>query len=67
MTLRNLVRGETDQQTMKYQVGTDTRNQMHGAPMTSRAEWEAGTLVVRSVAVIMSRGASPDRPMDPRG
>src|SRR5262245_58625109 len=51
LTIRARVRGQSDQMSFRYTPGEETRNEMRGAPMTSRAEWQGGTLVVRSIAV----------------
>src|SRR5579872_1481205 len=38
------------QQTLNYTAPGESKNLMHGAPMTSHAEWSDTTLVVRSIA-----------------
>lgn len=49
LTSRSYTGGKlTQQNTYRYTVGAESRNQMHGGPMTSRTEWADGTLVVRS-------------------
>ena len=55
ITMRAFNRGEIDQNSNRYAVGQETKGQMHGAPMTSRAEWDGSTLVVHSVAVLMGK------------
>lgn len=55
LTIRTRVRGQNDQMSFRYTPGEETRNQMRGAPMTSRAEWQGGSLVVRSIAVSGAR------------
>lgn len=54
-TIRVKARGQTDQQILRYVPGAETKNQMRGAPMTSRADWDSGALVVRSVTVFGGR------------
>jgi hypothetical protein len=44
-----------DQLNQKLAIGQDTRNEIHGVPMTSHAEWERDTLVVQSVAVVANK------------
>ena len=44
-----------EQQAHRVVIGQETRGEMHGAPMTSRAEWDRDTLVIRSVAVIANK------------
>src|SRR5262249_46731562 len=55
IVIRATVRGNLEQMSNRYVVGQETRGEMHGAPMTSRTEWEGGTLVVHSVAKIMNK------------
>jgi hypothetical protein len=55
VTVRAVVRGNQEQMANRYTIGQETRGEMHGAPMTSRAEWDGAELVVRSVAVIMGK------------
>src|ERR1041384_2341237 len=43
VTVRALVRGEIDQTSNRYTVGQETKGLMHGAPMTSRTEWDGST------------------------
>jgi len=51
VTFRTTSGGKLEQDTQTYVVGETSKSAMHGAPMTSQAEWEAGTLVVKSVAM----------------
>jgi len=53
--MRVVQRGNLEQSNMHYVVGQETRGEMHGAPMTSRAEWDGATLVVHSVARIAGK------------
>ena len=55
VVMRVVQRGNLEQISIRYIVGQETRGEMHGAPMTSRAEWDGGTLVVHSVAKIMGK------------
>jgi hypothetical protein len=55
VTLRVTNRGESEQQTHTYTIGQDSRNTMHGAPMTSHAEWDGATLAIRSVATFSGK------------
>src|SRR5580704_13494923 len=55
ITFRVVARGETQQETQKYTIGQDSKTEMHGAPMTSHAEWDGATLAVRSVAVFSGK------------
>ncbi len=55
ITMRMTRGNDVDQQSMKYVIGQESKNEMHRAPMTSRAEWDGDTLVIRSVAVIMNK------------
>ena len=55
VTIRVVARGNLEQISNRYAVGQQTKGEMHGAPMTSRAEWDGAVLVVRSVAVIMGK------------
>lgn len=55
ITLRVTARGETEQETHTYVIGQDSKNLMHGAPMTSQAEWDGATLVIRSTAVFSGK------------
>ena len=44
-------RGQEETNTVRLQIGADdNKNEMHGAPMISKAAWEGETLVVDSVA-----------------
>jgi hypothetical protein len=52
MTIRVVAAGKLEQQSFRYIAGQETKGEMHGAPMTSRAELDERALVVRSVAVI---------------
>lgn len=52
VTLRVNADGVQQQFAFRYAVGGDTRNEIHGAPMNSHAEWDADAFVTRSVAVI---------------
>lgn len=55
ITVRARVRGQNDQMSFRYIPGEETRNEMRGAPMASRAEWQGETLVVRSTATVGAR------------
>ncbi len=55
VTFRNVERGETQEESLKFAAGQESKNQMHGAPMTSHTEWDGATLVVRSVAVFSGK------------
>src|SRR5262249_15481024 len=55
LTIRMTAGPRSEQQTQKFTIGQDTRNEMHGAPITSHAEWDRDTLVIRSVAVIANK------------
>ncbi|SPF46859.1 hypothetical protein SBA4_360006 [Candidatus Sulfopaludibacter sp. SbA4] len=55
VTFRVTARGETQQETQKYAIGQESKTEMHGAPMTSHAEWDGATLAVRSVAVFAGK------------
>jgi len=55
VTVRAQVRGAVEQQSNRFVVGQESKGEMHGAPMTSRAEWDGTTFVVHSVAVIMGK------------
>jgi hypothetical protein len=53
ITMRVASEGQQQQQlAFRFTVGAESRNEIHGAPMTSRTEWDGSTLVVRSLAVI---------------
>lgn len=55
-TLRVSARGEAQQQTHRYIIGPElSKNEMHGAPMTSQVEWDGDSLVVHSTATIMGK------------
>jgi len=55
VTMRAVAGSRRDQLVQKLIIGQDTRNEMHGAPMTSHAEWDHDTLVVQSVGVIANK------------
>jgi len=55
VTIRQTVNGNTQQENHTYRVGQESRNQMHGAPMTSRAAWEGADLVIQSVATFNNK------------
>jgi len=55
VTFRVTARGETQQETQKYAIGEESKTEMHGAPMTSHADWDGATLAVRSVAVFAGK------------
>ena len=55
VTIRTMAGPRRDHQTVKLTIGQDSRNEMHGGPMTSHADWDRDTLVVRSVAVIANK------------
>lgn len=52
VTMRVVSEGQQQQLAFRYTVGAESRNEIHGAPMTSRTEWDGSTLVVRSLAVV---------------
>jgi Photosynthetic reaction centre cytochrome C subunit len=45
------MRTATEQNTQTYIIGQESKNELHGGAMTSRAVWEGDTLVVRSVVL----------------
>jgi hypothetical protein len=47
--------GQKQQFTFRLTVGGETRNEMHGVPLSSRTEWDGNTLVVRSTAMIQGK------------
>jgi len=51
VTMRVTARGTAEQEVQKYTIGTESKNELHGGQMTSRAVWEGDTLVVRSVVL----------------
>lgn len=55
VTMRVKAGPETQQESMRFLIGQESKNEMHGAPVTSRAEWEGDTLVIRSAAVIVGK------------
>jgi Photosynthetic reaction centre cytochrome C subunit len=55
ITFRVTGRGETQQESQRYVIGQESKTEMHGAPMTSRAEWDGATLTVRSTAIIAGK------------
>ena len=55
VTFRVTRGGEIQQESQKYLIGQDSKAEMHGAPMTSHAEWDGTTLAVRSRAVIAGK------------
>ncbi|MBZ5623465.1 MAG: photosynthetic reaction center cytochrome c subunit [Acidobacteriia bacterium] len=55
LTFRVTARGEIQQETQKYTIGQESKTEMHGASMTSHAEWDGATLAVRSVAVFSGK------------
>src|SRR5579871_3549105 len=51
ITIRSRNNGTDEVNMERLRIGTaNNANEIHGAPMTSQAAWEGGTLVVRSVA-----------------
>jgi len=51
VTFRVRNKGQEETITQRLRVGTDdNKNEIHGAPMTSKAAWDGATLVVTSVA-----------------
>ena len=52
ITMRVVSDGQQQQLAFRFTVGAESRNEIHGVPMTSRTEWDGSTLVVRSLAVI---------------
>src|SRR5689334_15600473 len=55
ITMRVASEGQQQQLAFRFTVGADSRNEIHGVPMTSRTEWDGSTLVVRSLAVISGK------------
>src|SRR5690348_7118256 len=55
VTMRVVVKGALEQFTNRYIAAQETKGEMHGAPMTSRTEWDGKVLVVRSVARIVNK------------
>jgi len=41
ITMRVTARGQSQEQSMKYTIGAESKNEMHGAPMTSQSSWTA--------------------------
>ena len=44
-------RTPTEQDTQRYAIGQESKNELHGGQMTSRSAWEGDTLVIRSVVL----------------
>jgi hypothetical protein len=55
VTMRVKAGPETQQESMRFLIVQESKNEMHGAPVTSRAEWDGDTLVIRSAAVIVGK------------
>jgi hypothetical protein len=55
ITMRANARGQVEQNSYKVIAGQETKNEMHGSPMTSRAAWDGAALTVHSIAVIMKK------------
>jgi hypothetical protein len=55
VTLRVTTKGETEQETHQFLIGQESKGQIHGAPMTSHAEWDGAVLTVSSVAVFSGK------------
>ena len=55
ITMRAVRGGNTEQQSMLYTIGQESKNEMHGSPATSHAELDGDTLVIRTVSVIMNK------------
>ncbi len=55
ITTRALVNGNLEQNLQRAAVGRETKGEMHGAPLTSKAEWDGSTLVVHGLAVILNK------------
>jgi hypothetical protein len=55
VVLRVVQRGTVEQSNIRYIAGQETRGEMHGAPMTCRAEWDGAALVVHSTAKVVSK------------
>ncbi len=51
VTIRVTNHGLFEQQTEKYVIGQESKNLMHGAPMTSQCAWEGNVLVAHSLAL----------------
>ena len=55
VVLRAVQRGNLEQGTIRYIAGRETRGEMHGVPVTCRAQWDGAALVVDSVAKIVGK------------
>ena len=55
VTMRVSAQGRNMQQTQKYAIGGESKNEMNGSTMTGHASWEGDTLVVRSSGVFMKK------------
>jgi hypothetical protein len=55
LTLRAVRGTNTEQQNMQFTIGQESKNEIHGSPATSRAEWDGGALVIRSVAAVANK------------
>src|SRR5579871_5394633 len=51
ITIRARNNGQDETNAARFRIGSaDNKNEIHGAPMTSKAEWDGAVLVVDSVA-----------------
>ena len=55
VVLRVVQKGNLEQSNIRYIAGQETRGEMHGAPMTCRAEWDGTALVIHSTAKFMGK------------
>jgi len=55
VVLRVVQKGNLEQSNIRYVAGQETRGEMHGAPMTCRAEWDGAALVVHSTVKLMGK------------
>jgi hypothetical protein len=53
--MRATERGNLQQETSRLVIGQETRNEMHGAPATSRAHWDGTTLEVETTVVFTGK------------
>ncbi|HEV8147569.1 MAG TPA: c-type cytochrome [Bryobacteraceae bacterium] len=53
--MRVNARGQVEQNTHKVIAGQETKGEIHGSPMTSRAAWDRTALTVHSIAVIAKK------------
>src|SRR5579862_3380392 len=52
MSIRAYQSGNMEQNVNRFIPGQETKGEIHGAPMTNRAEWDQKTLVVHSSATL---------------